>query len=292
MRPWYRYTARDDNFQQRIVITPFSKLWGYGAPATLALVIINTAIWFVMIFTSAFHLLPLETWWYKYFALTPDLVIHRFWIYQILTSVFLHDGTDILHLLMNMYLLWMFGPMVERAFGSKMFVSFYLVTGVVGSIVSMVMRLITGYGAIPSLGASSAIFGILTAYGFLHANDILLLFFIIPIKAWKAVVLFIVLETLFILMNLMQNVDHYAHLGGAMAAAIWMLVLIRKRGHRTAHGWFKAPNKNLWIGPAVNPYGKPQSKRGWRVIVGKRPPKQEHNAEGTDDEPPPDWFKI
>jgi membrane associated rhomboid family serine protease len=238
-----------------------------------------------MVVTAAYGWLPLDNWWYKYLAMTPDLVIHRHWYYQLVTSVFLHDGSQFLHLASNMYLLWVFGPRVERTFGSKQFLLFYLATGVAGSILSLIMRSITGAGEVPSLGASSAVFGMLTAYGFLFANEILLLFFVVPMRAWKVVVLFIVLETLFVMFNMMPQVDHYAHLGGAVAAAIWMLVLIRVRGNRTSHGWFQSGG---------NPYissnsPKASSLKGFRVIVG-RPKKPNGHPEGTDNEPPPDWW--
>lgn len=297
MRPWYRYSYKYDDYPQATIITPFSKLWGYGAPATLILIIINVAIWLGMVITNAAGWLPLESWWYKYFALTPNDVTQRLWIHQLLTSVFLHDGADwhrldILHLAVNMYLLWVFGPRVERAFVPRTFVLFYLLTGITGSILSLAMRSAMGFEHLPSLGASSAVFGVLTAYGFLFSDDILLLFFFIPIRAWKTVVLFIVLESLFIFMQWLPNVDHWAHLGGAAGSAIWMLILIRMKGHKTGHGWHhvrvKMPGRSKGIhathvGP---PFG------GFRIVEKEDSQLRKDHPEGTDDEPPPEWFNL
>jgi membrane associated rhomboid family serine protease len=290
MRPWYRYSAKTDDYQQATIITPFSRLWGYGATACLILIIINVGIWLIMVITNLFKWLPLEAWWYQYFALTPVLVLKDHWYWQILTSVFLHDGKDFLHLAVNMYLLWVFGPRVERIFGSRNFLFFYLATGIAGSLLSLMMRSIMGYSDVPSLGASSAVFGMLTAYGFLFANDILLLFFVIPMRAWVTVVLFIVLESLFVLTGIMQNVDHWAHLGGAAAAAIWMVVLVKSKGPGRIHDLEHYPMFGIrrrrgvharQLGP---PFG------GFQIWSGDN--LSETHPEGTDDEPPPKWFKA
>ena len=126
MRPWYRYSEKSDDYPQRIIITQFSRLWGYGAPVTIALVIVNTAIWLAMVITDHMRLLTLDGWWYRLWAMTPALVM-RGHVYQLVTSVFLHDGLNIVHLFINMYILWMFGPRVERRFSSRRFLAFYLV---------------------------------------------------------------------------------------------------------------------------------------------------------------------
>jgi membrane associated rhomboid family serine protease len=291
MRPWYKYSEKNDDF---IVyrITPFSKIWGFGAPVTISLVAVNSAIWLLMVTTNALHLLNIDTFWYAHFAMIPSMVV-RGHIYQIVTNIFLHSW-DFLHVLFNMYLLWMFGPRVERTFSSRMFLVYYLVAGIAGSLLSLGMRLVTGDPLLinsPSLGASGAVFGVIVAYGFLFSKDRLLLFFVYPIEAWKAVVGFIVLESLFVIFGFMPNVDHWAHLGGAAAGAIWMLVLIKVKGNKTDHGWYQARSRNpetLWSG-----YSQPKSPRQKIRIIYDRPTsQQDEHPEGTDDEPPPDWFKI
>jgi len=296
MRPWYRYTQQTDDAPQRRFITPFSKVWGFGAPVTIGLIALNCLIWLVMIVLWTINggskpqgmmfLLKM----YDALALTPDNVMEKYRVYQLVTSVFMHDLQNILHLFFNMYLLWIFGPRVERTFGSKRYLAFYLVCGVAGSIVSLLMRLMTGDTDIPSLGASAAIFGMLVAYGFLFANDILLLFFAFPVKAWKAVVGFIVLETLFILLGAMQGVDHWAHLGGAAAAAVWMLLLIRSRGHKTAHNWHHGATTST-PGFTSGRTGKSRNQPNFKIVF-KKPPDPDEHPEGTDDDPPPEWFKI
>lgn len=295
MRPWYKYSERTDDYQSSLIITPFSKIWGFGAPVTVRLIIANAAIWFLMGFTDSLKLLDLHEFWYTIFGMTPSMVYSGH-VYQVLTNIFLHSGEDILHLLFNMYLLWIFGPRVERIFSSRMFFAFYLVAGIVGSLLSLLMRTIPGDPIMlnsPSLGASGAVFGILVAYGFLFSKEKLLLFFFIPIEAWKAVVGFIVMESLFVIFNLMANVDHWAHLGGAAAAAIWMLILIKKTGNKTEHGWHHGGRQGRTVdGFWVDPSHARSSKKGFKVIFGKTPKQHSEHPEGTDDEPPPEWFDL
>ncbi len=292
MRLWNQNPRQDNEYRQ--VITPFSLIWGYRAPVTIGLIAVNAAIWFIMVATDSLGLLPIDKWWFQYFAMTPEGVIHRFLVYQIVTNVFLHDTTSILHLFFNMYFLWVFGPRVERRFSSRTFLVFYFVCGVSGSILSLVMRALMGDWTMPSIGASAAIFGVLVAYGFLFANDILLLFFVIPIKAWKTVLALVIIEVVFIIVTLLgidlgvlSQIDHWAHLGGSAAAAVWMLVMARRTQHITGIGWtqdgivVELPHPERTRGP-----------RRVRILIGRRRPPMKDHPEGSDNEPPPDWFKL
>src|SRR5262245_5611088 len=62
------------------------------------------------------------------FGLVPEYVVHRLWIWQLGTYMFLHGG--LLHLLFNMLALWMFGTELERMWGTRYFLKFYFVTGI------------------------------------------------------------------------------------------------------------------------------------------------------------------
>ena len=78
--------------------------------------------------------------------------------YRLLTSAFLHSG--VLHLLLNMYALFLFGPQLEAALGRLRFVALYLVSALGGSALSYAFSAPNQ----PSLGASGAVFGLLGAY--------------------------------------------------------------------------------------------------------------------------------
>jgi len=108
----------------------------------MPIVIINVIMFFLQIligesFTNAFLLLSAEAF-------------QRPWI--LVTSMFLHGG--VAHLIFNMYVLLMFGPIIEQRIGPKRFLFIYFTAGIMASIVSTFF-----YPA--ALGASGAIFGIL-----------------------------------------------------------------------------------------------------------------------------------
>jgi membrane associated rhomboid family serine protease len=77
----------------------------------------------------------------------------------VLTSMFMHGGW--IHLLGNMWFLWVFGNNIEDAMGHARFVVFYLVCGVIAALTQM---LVAPHSAVPMVGASGAISGVMGAY--------------------------------------------------------------------------------------------------------------------------------
>ena len=93
------------------------------------------------------------------FSLVPYKVLRNFWLWQLLTYMFLHGG--FFHLFINLFILWMFGRPIESAWGNKSFLKYYFACGIGASI----LIILTSSGSkIPTLGASGAIYGILVAY--------------------------------------------------------------------------------------------------------------------------------
>ncbi|MCS6934319.1 MAG: rhomboid family intramembrane serine protease [Chitinophagales bacterium] len=157
---------------------------------------------------------------------------------QLVGHMFMHG--NFMHIFSNMFALFMFGSVLERVWGPERFLIFYFVTGFgaallhlgvyawivynfTGSVapdLSMVMDFETVYNiyTIPTVGASGAVFGLLTAFGVLFPNTELYLFFIpIPIRAKYFVSMYVIWELVRgIQMNPNDNVAHFAHLGGAL----------------------------------------------------------------------------
>jgi membrane associated rhomboid family serine protease len=145
-------------------------------------------------------------------------------ITTVCTSMFLHGGW--VHLLGNLLFLWIFGPSVEEALGAKRFGALYLLSGVAAA---AGQTLLAPSAAVPMLGASGAISGVLAAYVSLHPMrriDTVLFFFIWPIPAlffvveWFAMHLFRGLGALGFAQD---GVAWWAHIGGFLAG----LVLVR-----------------------------------------------------------------
>jgi membrane associated rhomboid family serine protease len=134
--------------------------------------------------------------------------------WQIVTYGFLHG--DLTHLLFNMFTLWMFGRDIERFWGPRYFVIYYLVCVVGAGIVQLLVAMFQPE-IYPTIGASGGVFGILLAYGLMFPNrQILLLIPPIPMKAKYLVILFGVLELMYGVTGMQPGVAHFAHLGGML----------------------------------------------------------------------------
>lgn len=180
-----------------------------------------------------------------------------FRVWQPVTYMFMHG--DFMHILFNMFGLFMFGGVLEARWGMKRFLNFYMITGLGAVALQMGVQAyevyhITGsvfhnpvfidiaanhvqlppgltqahqntligiYG-FPMIGASGAIFGLLVAFGMLYPNTELYLMFIpIPVKAKFFIPLYILFELYMGVANLPgDSVAHYAHLGGALIGFI------------------------------------------------------------------------
>lgn len=159
----------------------------------------------------------------RLFGLVPYDVTHHLFLWQLGTYLFLHGG--LFHILFNMLALWMFGSELEWLWGTKRFVRFYFITGVGAAICSTV---VAPNSTIPIIGASGAIYGILAAYGILFPDRILLLYFVIPIKAKYFVLILGALAFWSSLNASGSGIAHVAHLGGMLFG--WLYLKLQGAG--------------------------------------------------------------
>ncbi len=189
-------------------------------PVVLNLIIINCLM------LLATTMLPVGDTILQYLALwnvtNPD-----FHSYQLVTYMFLHGNFS--HLFFNMFALWMFGRSLEYELGSRRFLTYYMVCGVGAGLIQLLVGwLSASYGV--TVGASGAVFGLLLAFGVMHPNAIIMLLIPpIPIKAKWFVVIYGVIELLFGVSGTMDNVAHFAHIGG-MLWGFLLLLYWKKRG--------------------------------------------------------------
>ncbi len=152
-------------------------------------------------------------------GLTPAAFFNEFpnRVYQIVTYMFLHSTGHFFHLLFNMLVLWMFGTEIERAWGSRPFSKLYLLAGLCGGLLTLV---IFPNQIIPTIGASGALYGVLVAYWFMFPNRVLYIWMILPVKVKWAI------PGLFLISFLFSGggVAHMAHLGGALFGVIYMKI--------------------------------------------------------------------
>lgn len=174
------------------------------------LIIITTIIYFLQLISKYFDLASLMI---ILFGLTPSLVFQNLYIHQIFTYLFLHSPTDPTHLLFNMLGLWMFGSPLEEKWGTKIFLKFYFLCGIVGGIFILLSGLIfsSAYN-IPTIGQSGAVFGLIGAFCIIYAESRILFYFIIPIKAKHMLWIIIFISILYALAG--SPYSFPAHIGG------------------------------------------------------------------------------
>ena len=158
--------------------------------------------------------------------------------YQLISYIFMHGG--FMHILFNMYSLYIFGSVLESVWGGKKFFIYYMVTGIGAALFHLFityLRIESGVLApylasiIPMVGASGAIYGLLLAYGVLFPNNVLTLFFPpVSLKAKYMVFVFGGLEFLLGLGGSGDGVAHFAHLGGMLFG--FVILMIWKRGNK------------------------------------------------------------
>ena len=190
-------------------------------PVVLNLIIINALVFFVqMMFdgpeekiTRMIALFPFQTEYFK-----P---------YQLVTHMFAHGG--FFHLLFNMFVLWMFGTMLERVWGPKRFFIFYFACGLAAGVAHLLLEFS------PAVGASGAIMGLFAAFAYLFPNTDLIIFPIpVPIKAKYAVAIMAAIDLFGGVYPAGSNIAHFAHLGGLIMGFILVLI------------WNKSNKKNFY----------------------------------------------
>jgi membrane associated rhomboid family serine protease len=183
--------------------------WRGMPPAVKGLLIANVVIYLLQLVTQRTLVVM--------FGLIPAAVIRNFEIWRLATYMFLHGG--LLHILINMFILWMFGVTIEQTWGTKRFLFYYFMTGIAGGIFSTAFQ---PSSMVPTIGASGAIYGLLAAYAVMFPNQIMYLYFIIPMKVKYAVLLFVGLEFVASLGSTPDGIGHLAHLGGAVVGFIYL----------------------------------------------------------------------
>ncbi|MCG6903374.1 MAG: rhomboid family intramembrane serine protease [Rhodobacter sp.] len=169
-------------------------------------------------------------------AMIPENISVGRNLYSLLTSMFLHAG--FWHLAGNMLFLWIFGDNLEEDLGHVGFLIFYLASGVGAGLVHV---LAAPWSAVPTVGASGAIAGVMGAYLLLYPKarvDVLLIFIvffkIFPVPAWVMLGIWFGLQLLngFGTPTEGGGVAYWAHIGGFVIGFLWVIPLWLKRGGR------------------------------------------------------------
>jgi len=188
---------------------------------------VDTALWLLGLTVAAYFVqMSNVRVAIHHFALWP--LNYGFAPWQLVSYGFLHGG--LAHLFFNMFALYMFGMPIERAWGSRRFLSYYLVCLCGAGLVQLLVTVISG-AVYPTIGASGAVFGLLLAFGMMYPNArIMLLIPPIPIKAKYFVVGYGLLTLWLGVTGSMPGIAHFAHLGGMLFGFGLIVYWARQRG--------------------------------------------------------------
>lgn len=157
------------------------------------------------------------------FALVPALLLQRPW--TVVTYMFLHGG--MMHLASNMISLFFFGPRLEERLGSVRFIRFYVVCGICGAALSLILFAVAPFGAM--IGASGAVFGVIIGFARYWPDDSIYLMGVIPIRARTLAILLIAMSIFAGATGAGGNIAHFAHLGGGVAGWLYLRAWERRR---------------------------------------------------------------
>lgn len=197
-----------------------------------------------------------------HFFLAPD-----FGVYQLVTYMFMHASLS--HLFFNMFALWMFGCIVERTWGARKFLFYYMACGIgagllqemaqfvqfymlaaenihgfsVSQIMTVAKASAVGINLWTTVGASGAIYGILLAFGMLYPEERMFIFPLpVPIKAKFFVVGYAAIELFMAFSTSGDGVAHLAHLGGMLFG----FLLIRYWRRHPGHGYNRVGGRQFF----------------------------------------------
>ena len=152
-----------------------------------------------------------------YLALNPDYVLQRPW--TLLTYMFVHANFD--HLFLNMIVLFFFGMELERRVGGTKFLEIYFLSGIVAALGQM---MISGGSLV---GASGALYGVMGCLAIIAPEIRVLLFFIVPMSIRALVVLYALMDFLF--MGASDNIAHMAHIVGLLVGLAFGQLMKKKQ---------------------------------------------------------------
>ena len=198
---------------------------GLLTPAIKTILIACTAVFLLQTLLALFGGGEAGRLLVAYFGLVPFAVLHGY-IWQPFTYLFLHGG--LWHLLINMFVLWMFGADLERTWGKRRFYFYYFLCGIGAGLVNVVVKALiypldSPAMSQPTIGASGAIYGVLIATAVLFPDrQVWLIPFpvTLPMRAYVAIMAAI--EFFGTLGASGDNVSHVCHLGGMLVGYIYL----------------------------------------------------------------------
>jgi membrane associated rhomboid family serine protease len=195
-------------------------------PAIRWLIVANCAVFAVMRIAALATGGESDFWIAKWFGLVPTLATQGLRIWTLASYLFIH--ASFMHLLMNMFTLWMFGRNLEPVWGMRRFLSYYFVTGIGAGVCVVAVNLLVQhwkpeYQERVTVGASGAIFGVLMACALLFPTREVWLF---PLPVMISMRMFVLIWGAIAFFGTLEGPDsgisHVAHLGGLLVGYLYI----------------------------------------------------------------------
>jgi membrane associated rhomboid family serine protease len=186
-------------------------------PVVRALLVVNVGMFMLEIASRGQVIYALALWPLESPGSTIFMQAPPFQIWQLVSYSFLHGS--ILHLLLNMYALWMFGSRMENVWGSRSFTFYYFFCVIGAGLVQLYIATEGAHegGIYPTVGASGGVFGLLLGFGLTFPNERLLLIFPpVALQAKWFVLIYGIIELWAGVTGTQAGVAHFAHLGGML----------------------------------------------------------------------------
>jgi len=257
----------DRDYYRRDMAEPVEGVPGRtpGLSLTTWLIVINVVALVLSYFLLSMQDSVIADWWKKnlllwpnFRRLPPDLLGDRpglFRPWQLVTSVFLHEG--FWHILLNMWMLWLFGRGIEQLYGRWNFLAFYLAAGITAGALYVLTSYIRGTpnGA---LGASGAVIGTVVLYAFHFPRQKLYIWGIVPVLVWQMAAFFVALDLYYFTTGQGGNVANAAHLGGAAFGVAYYYLDLRFESLGRIMGLGKKASRPA-VPPLVPPTPRPSA---------------------------------
>ncbi len=166
--------------------------------------------------------------WVRDLYLSPRGVFESYYLWQPVTYMWMHAPDSPFHMIFNMLWLWIFGTQLEQWWGRKRFLIAYLIFGLSGAALILILGLLSltpvlrpllgSFWVIPHLGASGATIGITVAWGLTYANQEMNFFLLGRMKGKTFVLIVVAIELLMALS--FSAVSSAAHFGGIIGAFV------------------------------------------------------------------------
>ena len=201
------------------------QLGGFVTPAIRNIVIACTGVFLVQTLLGLFS--PASYIWVNHeFGLEPHKFTHGLRLWQPATYLFLHGG--LWHLLFNMLALWMFGCDIERSWGRRRFYNYFFLTGIGAGLINVAVKTVMDpqglrSAAIPTIGASGAIYGVLLAAAILFPDRKI---WLIPFPVMIPMRIYVLGMGAIAFFSTLgaggDNISHVSHLGGMLAGYLYL----------------------------------------------------------------------